>query len=274
MAMIKSTFGELMDLYQKLLNKDKFFLIAGPCVVEEEKMMFEVAEKLIEETDKRNIPFVFKSSYIKANRTSINSPTGAGLEKGLRILRKIKEKFNIPILTDIHEISEVEIVAEVADIIQVPAFLSRQTNLIVAMAKTGRIINIKKGQFMAPEDMKAAAEKVLSVNNNEILLTERGTSFGYHNLVVDFRGFVILKKIGYPVIYDVTHSLQKPSIDKTSGGSPEFAPMMARAALATGMVDGLFIETHPNPKEALSDADSMLPLSEIPQLLDDCLSLF
>ncbi len=263
-----------MSLYQTLLNKDKFFLIAGPCVVENEKLMFEVAEKLLEETGKRNIPFVFKSSYIKANRTSINSPTGAGLEKGLKILQKIKEEFKVPILTDVHNISEVAAVADVADILQIPAFLSRQTDLITTVAKTGRIVNIKKGQFMAPEDMKAAAGKVLSVNNCKILLTERGTTFGYHNLVVDFRSFAIMKKIGYPVIYDVTHSLQKPSVDKTSGGTPEFAPMMARAALATGMVDGLFIETHPNPKKALSDADTMLPLDKISKILDECLSVF
>lgn len=263
-----------MSLYQTLLNEDKFFLIAGPCVVENEELMFEVAGKLLEETCKRNIPFVFKSSYIKANRTSINSPTGAGLEKGLKILQKIKEEFDVPILTDVHNISEIAAAAEVADILQIPAFLSRQTDLITTAAQTGRIINIKKGQFMAPEDMKAAAGKVLSVNNRNILLTERGTTFGYHNLVVDFRSFAIMKKIGYPVIYDVTHSLQKPSIDKTSGGTPEFAPMMARAALATGNVNGLFIETHPNPKNALSDADTMLPLDKIPQILDECLSVF
>ena len=263
-----------MNLYQKLLNPEKFFLIAGPCVVEEEDLMIAVAEKLKKETTSRNIPFIFKSSYCKANRTSIESPSGPGLEKGLAILNKIKEKFELPILTDIHDISEIPKASEVADILQIPAFLCRQTDLIVSAAETGKIINIKKGQFMAPEDMKNAAQKVASTSNRNILLTERGTSFGYHNLVVDFRGFAIMKQFGYPVVYDVTHSLQKPSLDKTSGGTPEYALMMAKAALATGMVNGLFVETHPDPRNALSDADSMLPLNNIPDFLDECLKLY
>jgi len=263
-----------MSLYKLLSQKEKFFLIAGPCLVEQESLMLRVAEKLQIETQKRGITFVFKSSYKKANRTSIESPTGAGIDEGLRILQKVKERFNVPILTDVHETAEVESVAEVADIIQIPSFLSRQTDLLLAMARTGRIVNIKKGQFMAPQDMKAAADKVLSENNYNILLTERGTSFGYHNLVVDFRSFAVMKEFNYPVIYDVTHSLQQPSISNVSGGTPEFAPMMARAALATGKVDGLFIETHPNPEEALSDSQSMLPIDSIPDLLDGCLRIF
>lgn len=262
-----------MELYKELCGCDKFFLIAGPCVVEDEKMMIQIAAELVEMTKKRGIPFVFKSSFRKANRTSIESPTGPGLQKGLEILSKIKKKFNVPILTDIHEISEVEEAAEVADILQIPAFLSRQSNLIFAAAKTGKIVNIKKGQFMAPEDIENAANKVLAIENENILLTERGTSFGYHNLVVDFRSFAIMKKFGYPVIYDVTHSLQKPSQNKTSGGTPQYALMMAKAALATGKVDGLFIETHPTPTKALSDANSMLPLIELPKLLDACLKI-
>ena len=262
-----------MDLYQKLLNSGNFFLIAGPCLVEEEDMMLAIAERLKKETTSRNIPFIFKSSYRKANRTSMESPSGLGMERGLDILRKIKEKFEIPILTDIHDVSEIAKASEVADILQIPAFLCRQTDLIISAADSGKIINIKKGQFMAPEDMKNAAQKAASTGNRKILLTERGTSFGYHNLVVDFRGFAIMKQFGYPVIYDVTHSLQRPSIDKTSGGSPEYALMMAKAALATGNVDGLFIETHPNPAEALSDAGSMLKLNKLPELLDACLKI-
>ncbi len=262
-----------MDLYQELLNPGKFFLIAGPCVVEEEDMMMAVAERLKKETTSRNIPFIFKSSYRKANRTSMESPSGLGMERGLDILRKIKEKFALPILTDIHDVSEIEKASEVADILQIPAFLCRQTDLIVSAAGSGKIINIKKGQFMAPEDMKNATQKAASTGNRKILLTERGTSFGYHNLVVDFRGFAIMKQFGYPVIYDVTHSLQRPSQSKTSGGSPEYALMMAKAALATGNVDGLFIETHPNPAEALSDASSMLKLNKLTELLDACLKI-
>ncbi len=263
-----------MSLYKDLNRQDTFFLIAGPCVVENESLMFQIAEKLVEETSKRGITFVFKSSYKKANRTSITSPVGIGLEEGLRLLQKIKEKFSVPLLTDVHETIEVEQVAEVADILQIPAFLSRQTELLTAMGRSGRIVNIKKGQFMAPEDMKAAAEKVLCVNNYNILLTERGASFGYHNLVVDFRSFAIMKQLHFPVIFDVTHSLQQPSLGNVSGGTPEFAPMMARAAMATGMVNGLFIETHPKPIEALSDSQSMLPLDKIPQVLDNCIRVF
>ncbi len=262
-----------MKLYEELKSCEKFFLIAGPCVVEDEKLMMQIAAELIEMTQKRGIQFVFKSSFKKANRTSIESPTGPGLKKGLEVLSKIKKEFNVPILTDIHEINEVKEAAEVADILQIPAFLSRQSDLIFAAAKTGRIVNTKKGQFMAPEDMENVVEKILKADNGNIILTERGTSFGYHNLVVDFRSFAIMKQLGYPVVYDVTHSLQRPSQNKTSGGTPQFALMMAKAALATGKVDGLFIETHPNPAEALSDASSMLALTELPELLDSCLKI-
>ena len=262
-----------MKLYKELCSSNKFFLIAGPCVVEDEKLMMQIAAELVEMTQKRGIQFIFKSSFRKANRTSIESPTGPGLKKGLEILFKIKKKFNVPIITDVHEINEVKEAAEVADILQIPAFLSRQSDLIFAAAKTGRIVNIKKGQFMAPEDMENAARKILAAENKNVLLTERGTSFGYHNLVVDFRSFAIMKQLGYPIIYDVTHSLQRPSENKTSGGTPQYALMMAKAALATGMVDGLFIETHPNPVKALSDASTMLRLNELPELLDACLQI-
>jgi 2-dehydro-3-deoxyphosphooctonate aldolase (KDO 8-P synthase) len=262
-----------MKLYKELCKCDKFFLIAGPCVIEDEEMMMQIAAELVAMTQERGIQFVFKSSFRKANRTSIDSPTGPGIKRGLEILFKIKKEFNVPILTDVHEISEVREAAEIADILQIPAFLSRQSDLIFAAAKTGKIVNIKKGQFMAPEDMKNAAEKVLAVENKNIILTERGTSFGYHNLVVDFRSFAIMKQLGYPVVYDVTHSLQRPSQNKTSGGTPQYIELMAKAALATGKVDGLFIETHPNPAEALSDASSMLPLNKLSELLDACLKI-
>ena len=263
-----------MDLFEKIINEPKFFLIAGPCVIENEKMILDIAEFLKKETEKREITFIFKASYKKANRTSIDSFSGLGIEKGLRILQKVTNEYKLPILTDVHETNEIEQVSEVADIIQIPAFLCRQTDLIVESAKTGKIINLKKGQFLAPEDMKSAIEKVLSTDSKKILLTERGTSFGYHNLVVDFRSFAIMSKTGFPVIYDVTHSLQQPSFGKTTGGTPEFAPMMAKAALVTGKVAGLFIETHPNPKVALSDAATMLPLNSLPKLLDYCLGLY
>lgn len=262
-----------MDLYEKIISEERFFLIAGPCVIENEKVILEVAEFLKRETSKRNITFIFKSSYKKANRTSIHSFSGLGIEEGLRILQKVKDEFELPILTDVHETIEVKQVSEVADIIQIPAFLSRQTDLIIEAAKTGKIINLKKGQFMAAEDMESATEKVTSTGNQQILLTERGTSFGYHNLVVDFRSFAIMKKLGYPVVYDVTHSLQQPSLGKITGGTPEYAPMMAKATLASGKVAGLFIETHPHPEDALSDAATMLPLNSLPDILDECLRI-
>ncbi len=260
-------------LYTELASSQNFFLIAGPCVIEEESIMFTVAETLKELCARKGIPFVFKSSYSKANRSSVNSFSGPGREEGLKILSKIKREFEVPVLTDVHECVEVASAAEVCDILQIPAFLSRQTELIKAAAVTGRIINIKKGQFMAPEDMKLAAEKASSTGNKQILLTERGTTFGYHNLVVDFRSFAIMHQFGYPVVYDVTHSLQRPSVGNYSGGNPEFALPMAKAAIATGMVKGLFIETHPEPQKAKSDSASMLPLAKMESLLESCLQV-
>lgn len=261
-----------MKLYDSLKSSDKFFLIAGPCVIEDRDLMITVAQKLIEMTQARGIELIYKSSYKKANRTSINSPVGPGLVEGLKLLKHIKQEYNVPIITDVHEQKDVEEVAEVADIIQIPAFLSRQTDLIIEAARTGKTVNIKKGQFMAPEDMGNVVEKVLKTGNDKIILTERGTSFGYHELVVDFRSFAIMKKFGYPVVFDVTHSMQRPSKNNTSGGTPEYAEIMAKAACATGMVDGLFIETHTNPKAALSDSASMLPINDLPGLLDASLS--
>lgn len=261
-------------LYTKLCQAKPMFLIAGPCVVEDESTMFRTAEYLKELCYRKQIPLVFKSSYRKANRSSIASPSGPGTIQGLEILNKIKHRLELPILSDVHECAEIAEAADVCDILQIPAFLSRQTELIKAAANSGAIVNIKKGQFMAPEDMQAAAAKACSTGNNQVMLCERGTSFGYHNLVVDFRGFAIMQAMGYPVVYDVTHSLQRPSQGQTSGGNPEYATMMAKAAVATGMLKGLFIETHPEPAKALSDAASMLPLNNMEALLDASIKIY
>jgi len=263
----------MSKLYTDLANSQNFFLIAGPCVIEEERIMYSIAETLKELCTRKGIPLIFKASYKKANRSSVNSFSGPGMEEGLKLLSKIKQDFEVPILTDVHECVEVASAAEVCDILQIPAFLSRQTELIKAAAATGKIINIKKGQFMAPEDMQLAAEKASSTGNKQILLTERGTTFGYHNLVVDFRSFAIMHEFGYPVVYDVTHSLQRPSVGNFSGGNPEFVLPMAKAAIATGEVKGLFIETHPEPHKAKSDAASMLPLAKMESLLESCLQV-
>ncbi len=247
------------------IERGEFFLIAGPCVVESELLCLQVAETVAELAQRHNLPYIFKSSYTKANRTSADSPTGPGLDGGLRILEKVKTETGLPVLTDVHETAEVSAVAEVADVMQIPAFLCRQTALIQAAAQTGRWVNIKKGQFMAPEDM---ANAVAKAGTAKVMLTERGTTFGYHNLVVDFRALLIMKETGRPVVFDATHSLQLPSGGAgVSSGRPEFVIPMAKAAVAIG-VDGLFVETHPKPSEALSDAGVMLPLDEIAALLD------
>ena len=258
----------------KLKNLSNFLLISGPCVVETRSIAFRTCETLKEITDKLKIPFIYKSSYIKANRTSSDSFRTIGIEKSLQILSDIKKEFGVPILTDIHSEIEVEIAAEVADVLQIPAFLSRQTELLEAAGESGRIVNIKKGQFLAPEDMKYQAEKVAATGNRKIFLTERGSTFGYNNLVVDMRGLVIMRRFGYPVIFDATHSIQMPSKDKgVSGGTPEFIPSLARAAAAVG-VDGFFIETHPEPKKALSDASSMIKLDKMDGLLKQLKEIF
>ena len=242
-------------------------LIAGPCVIESESLVLETAQKIKNITDKLKFPFIFKSSYKKANRLSIGSYSGPGMEEGLKILEQVKKEFNIPILTDIHSPDEADPVSEVADVLQIPAFLCRQTDLILSAAKTGKALNIKKGQFMAPEDMDQIARKAESVGNDQILLTERGSFFGYHNLVVDFRSLVIMSNLGYPVIFDATHSLQLPGGGKSfSSGEPQFIFPLARAAVACGC-DALFIETHPRVEEALCDKGSMLPLDRLEQLL-------
>jgi len=258
----------------KLKNLNNFLLISGPCVVETKDITFRTCETLMKVTDKLKIPFIFKSSYAKANRTSSGSFRTIGIEKALSILMAVKAEFNVPILTDIHSEIEVEIASEVADVLQIPAFLSRQTELLEAAGESGRIVNIKKGQFLAPEDMKYQAMKVAATGNRKIFLTERGTTFGYNNLVVDMRSLIIMKRTGYPVIFDATHSVQMPSKEHgVSGGNPEFIPPLARAAAAVG-ADGFFIETHPNPSKALSDASSMIKLDKMEKLLSELKDIY
>lgn len=260
-----------MDLYRQLQSAEAFFLIAGPCVVEEQSVLEEIAQALVQLRLEYGIPVVFKASYKKANRSRGDSYSGPGEAEGLRLLAGIKDRFALPVLTDVHEQTEVEAAGNVCDILQIPAFLSRQTELIQAAAATGRIVNIKKGQFMAPEDMQAAALK--AGENQQVLLTERGSCFGYHDLVVDFRSFAVMETFGYPVVYDVTHSLQRPSLGKSSGGNPEYAAHMARAAIATGKVLGLFLEVHPEPHKSRSDAASVLPLPQLAPLIQDCMDI-
>ncbi len=250
----------------KIGNNNPLVLIAGPCVIENEELIFFIAKEIKDITNRLNIPFIFKSSYKKANRTSLNSFIGIGDEQALQILAKVRDKFQIPVLTDVHSIEEVNLASQYIDVLQIPAFLCRQTELLIAAGKTGKVVNIKKGQFLAPEDMKFAVDKVLSTGNEKILLTERGTTFGYHNLVVDMRSLVIMRELGFPIIMDATHSVQLPSKGDKSSGQPKFIKPLAKAATAIG-IDALFLEVHPNPKEALSDADSQLPLSELENLL-------
>ncbi len=250
----------------KFGNGNPFVLIAGPCVVENRSMTFETAEAIKKITDELSIPFVFKSSFKKANRTNLNSFVGLEEEEAFEILKSVKETFNIPLVTDVHTESDVLKVKEFADIIQIPAFLSRQTDLLLSAGNTGKIVNIKKGQFMAPEDMRHTTEKVASTKNEKILLTERGTTFGYHNLVVDMRSLVIMREFGYPVVMDATHSVQIPSGTEVSGGQPKFISPLAKAAAAVG-IDALFLEVHPDPSKALSDAASQLKLSDLKNLL-------
>lgn len=250
-----------------------FLFIAGPCVIESESHCLSMAEKCAQIAQAKKIPYVFKASYDKANRSSIKSFRGPGLKKGLAVLKKVKAQFGLPLLTDIHCREEVEPVAEVVDILQIPAFLCRQTDLLVAAAKTGKIVNVKKGQFMAPWDMKNVVNKLVEAGTQKILLTERGVSFGYNNLVSDFRALPILRQSGFPVIYDATHSVQLPGGQgEASGGQSEFVPLLARAAAAVGC-DGLFMEVHDNPKEALSDGPNALHLKLFPDLIDQVLEI-
>lgn len=254
--------------YIKHYPDNNFFLIAGPCVIESEELTRFVAEKAIEITSKLSIPFIFKSSYRKANRSKADSFTGMGDEKGLAILQRIKEDYKVPVLTDIHNPSEAALAASYnIDVLQIPAFLCRQTDLLEAAALTGKVINIKKGQFLAPISMKFAAEKVAQAGNNKIMLTDRGTQFGYSDLIVDFRSIPEMSSFGYPVILDVTHSLQQPNqASGVTGGRPDLISTMARAGIAAG-VDGIFIETHPEPSKALSDGANMLKLELLERTL-------
>lgn len=251
-----------------------FKLIAGPCVIESEEMVMSIAEKMKSITDKLGISYTFKASFDKANRTSINGKRGPGIEEGLRILEKVKTTFDLPVATDIHEPWQAEPVGKICDIVQIPAFLCRQTDLLVAAAKTGKCINIKKAQFLAPWDMANCAQKVEQSGNSNIMLCERGTSFGYNNLVVDMTGLVEMKKFGYPVIFDATHSVQKPGGKGTStGGNREYVEYLAKAAIAVG-VDGLFMETHPSPDYAWSDGPNMVVLDKMEAMLKKLIKVY
>lgn len=257
-----------------VIGGDKLTILAGPCVIESMEILEKTAEGLKEITQKLGINFVFKSSFDKANRSSINSFRGPGLEKGLEMLAKIKKEYDLPIVTDIHLPEQAAIAAEVADILQIPAFLCRQTDLLVAAAKTGKIVNIKKGQFLAPEQMKPLVKKVEEAGNSNIVLTDRGVTFGYNNLVSDFRAIPIMQSIGYPVIFDATHSVQLPgSGDECTGGDRKFVPVLAKSAMAAG-ADGLFFEVHPDPDKALCDGPNMIALKDSEALFKVCKSIF
>ncbi len=254
----------------KLGEETTLFLIAGPCVIESRDLCFTVAEFMKTLTERLDIPYIFKASFDKANRSSVESFRGPGIEEGLRILEAIRREFAVPVLSDLHLPEQAEPCAEVLDVLQIPAFLSRQTDLVEAVARTQKCINIKKAQFMAPWDMKNVAEKVRTQGNENILLTERGSSFGYNQLICDMSSIALMGKLGWPVIIDATHATQQPGgLGNASGGSPEMAHVLARAAVAAG-ADGLFIETHPDPAKGLSDAASMIPLDDVERLLLDC----
>lgn len=256
-----------MTTIDYLKKSDNFFLLAGPCVIEGEEMALRIAEHIVKVTDKLNIPYVFKGSYRKANRSRLDSFTGIGDEKALKILKKVKDTFNIPVVTDIHTADEAAMAAEYVDILQIPAFLCRQTDLLVAAAHTGKTINIKKGQFLSPGAMKFAADKVTEAGNKQVMLTERGTTFGYQDLLVDYRGIPEMQSFGHPVILDVTHSLQQPNqTSGVTGGMPALIETVAKAGVAVG-VDGLFMETHENPSIAKSDGANMLKLDLLEALL-------
>jgi 2-dehydro-3-deoxyphosphooctonate aldolase (KDO 8-P synthase) len=245
-----------------------FFLIAGPCVIENREICFDIARKVMEMTDKLNIPYIFKASYKKANRSKIDSFSGIGDKAGLELLRDIRKELKIPVLTDIHSAEEAYFASQYVDVLQIPAFLCRQTDLLVAAAKTGKVVNIKKGQFLAPESMKFAVDKVVQSGNKQVMITDRGTMFGYQDLIVDFRGIPEMKKFGFPVIMDITHSLQQPNQNSgVTGGRPDMIETLAKAAVAVG-VDGLFLETHPEPMLAKSDGANMLRLDLLEAMLE------
>lgn len=256
------------------IGGDKLTIIAGPCAAECQEILDETAKGLKEITKKLGINFIFKSSFDKANRSSIYSYRGPGLDKGLEMLQSVKDKFDIPIVTDIHTPDQAEPVSMVADILQIPAFLCRQTDLLVAAANTGKIVNVKKGQFLAPEQMSNIVKKLEECKNNQILLTERGSSFGYNNLVVDYRGIPIMQSFGYPVVFDATHSVQLPGANGTSsGGDRRYVPVLAKAAVAAG-VNALFFEVHPDPENAKSDGPNMIPLDKAEDVFSICKEIF
>lgn len=243
------------------------FVIAGPCVVEDERMCLSVAERVQQITSKLGLPYIFKSSYDKANRTSVGSFRGLGIEEGLRILERVRDAIGVPVLSDVHSLEDVNAASGVLDVLQIPAFLCRQTDLLLAAGRTGKVVNVKKGQFLAPWDMRHAVEKVASTGNHNIMLTERGASFGYNNLVSDFRSLPIMRQWGYPVVFDATHSVQLPGgAGNASAGQREFVAPLARAAVAVGC-DGLFLEVHPDPDRAPSDGPNMVPLDRVEDLL-------
>ena len=248
--------------------EENFFLMAGPCVIEGEEMALRIAERCANMTSRLSIPYIFKGSYRKANRSRLDSFTGIGDEKALKILRKVAETFQIPVVTDIHEAAEAAIASEYVDVLQIPAFLCRQTDLLVAAAKTGKIVNIKKGQFLSPQAMKYAAQKVVKAGNKNVMLTERGTTFGYQDLIIDYRGIPQMQALGFPVVLDATHSLQQPNqTSGVTGGLPQLIETVAKAGIAVG-VDGLFVETHENPSVAKSDGANMLQLDLLEPLLE------
>lgn len=256
------------------IGGDKLTIIAGPCAAESQEILDETAKGLKEITKKLGINFIFKSSFDKANRSSIYSYRGPGLDKGLEMLQSVKDKFDLPIVTDIHTPDQAEPVSKVADILQIPAFLCRQTDLLVAAANTGKIVNVKKGQFLAPEQMSNIVKKLEECKNNQILLTERGSSFGYNNLVVDYRGIPIMQSFGYPVVFDATHSVQLPGAKGTSsGGDRRYVPVLAKAAVAAG-VNALFFEVHPDPENAKSDGPNMIPLDKAEDVFSICKEIF
>ncbi len=253
----------------KIGGKSPFVLIAGPCVIENKELALKTAMAIKRIAAKVKVPFIFKASYDKANRTSVSSFRGPGIQRGLEILAEIKKTVKVPVLSDVHSVEEVDRAAEVLDILQIPAFLCRQTDLLIAAGKTGRVVNIKKGQFLAPADIKQAIKKIEHTGNKKILLTERGTSFGYNNLITDFRSLAIMGKTGYPVVFDATHSVQQPGgLGNISGGNSEYVPLLARCGVAAGC-DAVFMEVHPDPKKALSDGPNMLALNKLEKLLVD-----
>lgn len=254
-------------------DTDNFFLLAGTCVVESEEITFQTAQRLKDITNRLGIPFVFKASYRKANRTRIDSYTGPGNELALMTLKRVADQLDLPLVTDIHESHEASMAAEYVDILQIPAFLCRQTDLLVAAAKTGKTVNIKKGQFLSPEAMQFAVRKVVDSGNNHVMLTERGSMFGYADMIVDFRSIPTMQSFGHPVVMDITHSVQQPNqTSGVTGGRPELISTIARAAIAAG-ADGIFLETHPNPAEALSDGANMIPLDRVEELLRDLIRI-